>query len=1441
MAPHYELYGNFTVDDALTKAGAPNYTTEFLAGEPPIHFFMRPPPHAPALLSTFGGKPFRFLQDPPLERTASFWWAAEIQRVCDEFRRNAPGVCKMVQDPQSYLDLYKYFDAHDIYYRGAQNLWNVLKSLHFENNYVHNIVDKEQQAQLQKYAPLFESVAIELLKRPDMQTKLTGWNKEKQSDVLEVLTGYELQIFDGFEKYPEHLKGAIRNIFERHHGCLLKGLPLADSTAAADGLTAKLLPAQKVALTASLRRVLMASATSDPFMGKFNISNPAMKGVVIVDGTSQTAVTKEASKATLTTASSDAQQQEDTQRVPATELPAETSSATTFVQRNGTVTLPPPEAMPTDAAILSVKNGNSTAQRCLSAPNRGGSPLHALDSAIIDAGRVYPGGDHPVTQKLTAPVAMPAPVNHEQHPPSSMRHHDGQHGPNGHLPPPPPPMRQQVFPGPVPVAGPMPPPPPPPGAFTHQIPPFALPQRPVPSPPQHMIQQAQMPHHAHASSNGSNYMVPPTPQYHVNHPVHHPHHGHNHSVYGHPNGGHMPQHHMIPHAPPHFHHGAPPGFTNGPANAGQHMGQPTVRHVSGGKWQPVGLDNIHGPKVVYRRDSKVGSDGAQDQARRLSTTSTVGSDTSMSSLGEQLKDFKCVNNGRRINRFTKFYACPCKKCKHHDRTIFVNRLPLGANQNEGVMKLLKDYFSQHGPIVSVTVPYLSEMAVHIQYKRTKYALAAVVKEPSVRISALGDKPLQVSFRTGSQFFEPHSRPGPDGRRNISPEEAQSMPRQPFGPYTRNPTEHALNLLNRAASQSGFQPMNTQHVPHPGMTAPVYARPPPGLPVPAHAVPMPTPVYHQGPQYGSGSGSPTGSSPDSRVSQQPVAGNGTMDYSTVRVRPELAQHMPVSFPSEWREAPELLELIQGRSASNSPKDTTEKKVATTTTTTSTQRGPEADATNQPQPTNSETKVSTGPVKGNQQQATQPKAGKKNKKNRRNKGSQAATMPPPMPTPRSEPLTVAAPPAEVTLPTTAPTTNPDSAQVPDVSTNEPFPEYRDPMSDPEVDTQDIEIPVSPATEISVPVPEAGPNDDAPLSSDAPPTTLQSSALNPVAQDFVPSPIGEENINGCGNDEGKDEPKEPKTWKSLVEAAPLLEVVKEDTEKQPEVSVTDVQSSSDNASQEGDNTNNKSSNDPVVDTCETEPTPATTEPTVKKPKASTAPKKGPDAGNHIRGKKAIRAAKLDMSKAAKAARAAAGEPATSPTKSWKAGPKATAAKMKKRTSSDKSSSSKEHSRAPSPAPTTTLVPAPVPTPASSSAPSPKSQAAGSPSGGEKVTVTVTATVTVTDETKEKVNAKDTMKDTEKAVKQQAPAEPKPATLPAEPATTAAPAPTPAPTKPVPETKVKITIVKNDTQTTGVKTTATKTKNRVTSPVHAPIPLKGGPGSGGRKNGKNEKNGRK
>ncbi|KAI0913115.1 hypothetical protein F4823DRAFT_559380 [Ustulina deusta] len=782
MAPKYSLYGGFTVADALKAAGEPPDNAQFQQGEPPVIFFSEAPQGCAAVFSTnCGTTPFRFVENPTYERQGHYWWAAKIQLVCDELRRLLPDACRSVEAPQTFWDLYKYFDAYEIYYRGAQNLWNVINTLVFENNYVQEIVEKERRMQAEQHIPLFELLAAEFMTKPEMRTKLSEWDEEKQPDILEALPTSGLQYtFGAYENYPEHFLEAIRVIFRKHHEGLQKDGLLAPSLRSAEDLDL-----DKMERLGALRRYLDEPA-GDPFMDKFEIPNripnKINNEIVIVDGTSQTAARRAGCWP----------------NIHSTENPKQRE----VLQGNGAHELHPGLDVPATDANLSNENrgrahiaaGPSRTKRCSSAPRIGGDPESILSDPFGNKARVYTRDHHedgkklmarenPINPKATSSdtqiatnalqAAMHSPVSHlQQIPPimsqswppihhqhrSSIASHHGspsiQHPVLASSP--------SFVPGPVPSSrlpetrdrGMSQ------DAFAEQIPKYALSQQYMQGPPP-VVQQTQYPGPVYMQPNGGRYTMNTTPPY--------------------------VQSEMRQH------HNAPLTLANGLGSFREDRGNSGTLNASNGKWQHIGSDDIHGPRAIFQKDSIHGQEGYNHRAgqserkvsnesgrhsstastsggyRRFSNTrpqrynnhvdprqATAGNTRTPASLGHSLSEYGCVNAHRLCDTVTKFDPCPCADCSDRDRTIHVSRCKNGALQFGGAMDLLKQHFSQFGKVESVTPVDTNRSAVRIKFANPQSAVAAVHAGPRVRIEGLGDLPFSVNFRTGSQFFIPRN-------------------------------------------------------------------------------------------------------------------------------------------------------------------------------------------------------------------------------------------------------------------------------------------------------------------------------------------------------------------------------------------------------------------------------------------------------------------------------------------------------------------------------------------------------------------------------------------------------------------------------------------------------------------------------------------------------------
>ncbi|KAI0393053.1 hypothetical protein F5Y17DRAFT_477095 [Xylariaceae sp. FL0594] len=924
MAPKYELYADFTAQDALAAAGSPQEGV-FHKGEPPVWFFTDAPENSPAIFSTVSGtRPFRMVENPTFERPGSYMHAAEIQLICDEFRRNMPEECRSVEPMQDYFGLYQYFDAYDIYVRGAQNLWNVVHHLVWENRFVQDIVDKEQmELEADDKKPLLDDLSIQLLKDTSMQNKLMGWKRDQEPDVLAVFTPSDLQIFEGYESYHEYLLQVLRSIFERHYACMLNDLPLVHHIPPT-------VDARKDTLRAQYNDPMF-----DPFMDKFDVADRIVSTrPLVVDGTSATAARRAGYTGAL-------------------------SRANTATKREN-VSIPPTIS---EQAGLSATD-ESTTERFSSAPTFGGDPKVILDSPGSGSDkepRIYPGNSHVVGPKLMGCIKPDDPPT---------MHHASQ------------------MPGTVSA----------PVENTLQRIPSVMEGREVRLPRvrdhtsagrrfggrDSSVSQTHMPPTSNASTPSLAFSSgvegdhnPGAPQ--MNFPY---------------QGGScaLPQHQNQPLPMMQKQAQAASGFYGGMnSNAKQPPTNTAGPYQSAGIWQQVGSDEIHGPKVVFRRDTTGSRFGTHQQGirqqsmagdRRPNNTmgqggTGPGNHNNTWNAGSRIEPGNrtfCVNVGKEANVYTKFDPCNCFRCSNLNRSIFIRNLDLRqAGSDDKIKMLLIRHFSQYGHVESVDVRPFNRLA-YLKFATDKSPVSAVNAGSRVSIDGLGDN-VGVHFRTGSHYYTPRQKKSPNyypGTLSAAtPGGGQMTMRHPFvdGSSDLNPMpipfQHGISAVGptRALDSTGQSIMapqsnantpmssfSTMHGNAPGFasmngnmdriggeqyqrgrrpfsstmpqappqnysnhasTMPRNFVPPQGQSIyrdfTQSAVPTgyPPPPIPFPPRVVQGSPTPA---PRGLTPKREGDGSGTMDYGTVRVRPGKAKYVPI--PSDWRQESTSLQPVEG---------------------------------------------------------------------------------------------------------------------------------------------------------------------------------------------------------------------------------------------------------------------------------------------------------------------------------------------------------------------------------------------------------------------------------------------------------------------------------------------------------------------------------------------------
>ncbi|RYP53621.1 hypothetical protein DL769_010490 [Monosporascus sp. CRB-8-3] len=276
------IYRRITKEQAIGAAGAPPYQNN--EGDLPPDFFTWPIPSAYlGIFSTSNGtKPWR--PAPKLTRVTrpKIWDAAKIQSFCDEIRTLFWAHSKHLQPLQSYYELYKYFDAHDIFHCGPLNLWNVIHHLISENRMV--LEDLKDDVMLH-----FDSWAANLLKDEDCRNRLRAWNQEVQNDILHCFHQQELVELDGMEIW---YLPTIRHVFWTHYVRLLKE-PVQPAPDAVQPSNVNVnVPSSNRSEEFVGKDILSATGSQESDKGaadKIEVGNKTVNATTIVDGTSGTA------------------------------------------------------------------------------------------------------------------------------------------------------------------------------------------------------------------------------------------------------------------------------------------------------------------------------------------------------------------------------------------------------------------------------------------------------------------------------------------------------------------------------------------------------------------------------------------------------------------------------------------------------------------------------------------------------------------------------------------------------------------------------------------------------------------------------------------------------------------------------------------------------------------------------------------------------------------------------------------------------------------------------------------------------------------------------------------------------------------------------------------------------------------------------------------------
>jgi hypothetical protein len=204
-------YG-MTIPDG--KDGPEAVPKKYLEDNIPVGFYTNPPSGAKAVFSTnFCKTPFRNVKHFLPDREMKIFTAAEVQAYCNKLRKRYWFHMKDMAKPLAWEDLWQYFDAHDLYWRGAQNMWNVINHLYDENQLLLVNMWAAQALEIGFWVD-------EWLQGPYNMRKLQHWNQKL--DITSIFSREDKASLGSLNE-AEHgwLKDAL---IYRYHQCFTPGM-----------------------------------------------------------------------------------------------------------------------------------------------------------------------------------------------------------------------------------------------------------------------------------------------------------------------------------------------------------------------------------------------------------------------------------------------------------------------------------------------------------------------------------------------------------------------------------------------------------------------------------------------------------------------------------------------------------------------------------------------------------------------------------------------------------------------------------------------------------------------------------------------------------------------------------------------------------------------------------------------------------------------------------------------------------------------------------------------------------------------------------------------------------------------------------------------------------------------------------------------------------------
>ncbi|KAL8416928.1 hypothetical protein RB596_007165 [Gaeumannomyces avenae] len=134
----------------------------------------------PLSLDGYGLQPFS-------QGALGFHSNEEIWHKANEYRQCHPLEAAQVRtDPQTYEDLYDYFDGYDLYFLGVHNALNVIKALVQQNKLLDPFIQQDKRKEMNEF--LDEWMAAD----PEAEKRLLSWDWEVDPSARAVLDGSDM-------------------------------------------------------------------------------------------------------------------------------------------------------------------------------------------------------------------------------------------------------------------------------------------------------------------------------------------------------------------------------------------------------------------------------------------------------------------------------------------------------------------------------------------------------------------------------------------------------------------------------------------------------------------------------------------------------------------------------------------------------------------------------------------------------------------------------------------------------------------------------------------------------------------------------------------------------------------------------------------------------------------------------------------------------------------------------------------------------------------------------------------------------------------------------------------------------------------------------------------------------------------------------------------------